>query len=94
MSEKEVTRTQVHGRENTPTLKWQTELLEQHNHRDNVKTFGLPCQSNTEGVSIKQNGNDTIRKVIDLSNSTDAGLFENDISVAYRYPHECIWNQS
>ena len=64
----------------------QTELLEQYNRRDNVKVFGLPCESNTEGVSMKENGNDTIRKVIDVSNSIDAGLSENDISVAHRLP--------
>ena len=35
---------------------------------------------------MKENGNDTIRKVIDVSNSIDAGLSENDISVAHRLP--------
>ena len=64
----------------------QTELLEQYNRSDNVKVFGLPCESNNEGVSMKENGNDTIRKVIDVSNSIDAGLSENDISVAHRLP--------
>ena len=64
----------------------QTELLEQYNRRDNVKVFGLPCESNTEGVSMKENGNDTIRKVIDVSNSINAGLSEDDISVAHRLP--------
>ena len=64
----------------------QTELLEQYNRRGNVKVFGLPCESNTEGVSMKENGNDPIRKVIDVSNSIDAGHFENDISVAQRFP--------
>ena len=63
-----------------------TEFLEQYNRTDNVKVFGLPCESNTEGVSMKENGNDTIRKVIDVSNSIDAGLSENDISVAHRLP--------
>ena len=62
----------------------QTELLEQYNRTDNVKVFGLPCESNTEGVSMKKNGNDTIRKVIDVSNSIDAGLSDNGISVAHR----------
>ena len=33
---------------------------------------------------MKQNGNDTIRKVIEVSNSIDAGLSENDVSVAHR----------
>ena len=64
----------------------QTELLEQYNRRDNVKVFGRPCESNTEGVSMKENGNDTIRKVIDVSNSIDAGLSENDNFVAHRLP--------
>ena len=64
----------------------QTELLEQYNRRDNVKVFGLPCESNTEGVSMKENGNDTIRKVIDVSNSIDAGLSADDISLAHRLP--------
>ena len=63
----------------------QTELKE-YNRRDNVKVFGLPCQSNTEGVSMKENGNDTIRKVIHVSSSIVAGLSDNDISVAHRLP--------
>ena len=63
----------------------ETELLEQYNRRDNVKVFGLPCESKT-GVSMKENGNDAIRKVIDVSNSIDTGLSENDISVAHRLP--------
>ena len=43
----------------------QTQFLEQWIHRDNVKGFRLLCESNTEGVSLKENGNDTIKKVID-----------------------------
>ena len=30
-----------------------------------------------------ENGNDTIRKVVDVSNSMDAGFAENDVSVAH-----------
>ena len=62
----------------------QTELLEQYIRRVNVKLFGLPCESNTERVSMKENGNDTIGKIIDVSNGIEAGLPENDISVAHR----------
>ena len=64
----------------------QTELLEDYNRRDNVKVFGLLCESNAEGVSMEENGNTTIRKVKDVSNSIDAGLSENDISIAHRLP--------
>ena len=64
----------------------QTKNIEQYNRTDNVKAFGLPCESNTEGVLVIENGNDTIKKVIDVSNSIDAGLSENSISVAYRLP--------
>ena len=64
----------------------QTAFLEQYIHRDNVKVFRLPCESNTEGVTVREKGNDTIRKVIDVSNSIDAGLSENDVSVAHRLP--------
>ena len=63
----------------------QTEL-EQYNRRDNVKVFRLPCESNIEGVSMKENGNNTLRKVIDVSNSIHAVLCYNDISVAHRLP--------
>ena len=68
----------------------QIEFLEQYNRKDNVKVFGLPCESNTEGVSMKENGNDNIRKDIDVSNGIDAGFSEDDISVAHGYPRECI----
>ena len=64
----------------------QTELPEQYNRRDNVKIFGLPCESNTVGVSMKGNENVAIRKVLDVSNGIDAGLSENDISVGHRLP--------
>ena len=62
----------------------QTELLEQYNRRVNVKIFGLPCESNTERVSMKENGNDNVGKFIDVSNGIESGLPENDISVAHR----------
>ena len=61
----------------------QIEILEQYNRRDNVKVFGLPCESTPEGISMNENGNDTIKKVIDVSSSIDAGLSENDIFVAH-----------
>ena len=64
----------------------QKEILKQYNRRDNVKVSGLPWESDTEGVRICENGNDIIRKVIDVSSTTDAGLSENDISVALRLP--------
>ena len=35
---------------------------------------------------MEENGNDTIRMVIDVSNSIDEGLSENSISVAHRLP--------
>ena len=35
---------------------------------------------------MKEKGNDTTRKVIDVSNSIDAGLSENNNSVAHRLP--------
>ena len=41
----------------------QIEILEGYNRRNNVKVFGLPCESHTLGVSMKENGNDAIRKV-------------------------------
>ena len=65
----------------------QTELLrcEQYSRTDNIKVFELQCESNTEGVSMKENGNDTIRKVIDVSKSIDARLSE-DTSVAHQLP--------
>ena len=64
----------------------QNEILEQYNRRDNAKVLGLPYESNTERVSMRENGNDTIRKVIEIYNSIDAGLSENNISVAHRLP--------
>ena len=67
----------------------QTDFLEQYNRRDNFKIFGLPWESNTVGVSMNgsiETGNDTIRKVMDVSNSIDAGLSENDVSVGHRLP--------
>ena len=57
--------------------------VEPYNRRDNVKVSGLPCESNIKGVLMRQH---TIRKVIDVSNSIDAGLSENDTSIAHRLP--------
>ena len=62
----------------------QTDFLEQYNRRDNVKLFGIPCESNAERVSMKENGNDTIGKVIEVSNGIEAGIPGNDISVPHR----------
>ena len=66
----------------------QTKVLEQYSGRDNVNIFALACESNTEEVSMKENGNDAIRKAIDVSNSIDKGLSVNDISVAHRSPSQ------
>ena len=57
----------------------QTELLEQYSRTDNIKVFGIAFESNLEGVSMKENGNRTITEVMDVSNSIDAALSENDI---------------
>ena len=56
----------------------QTELPEQYSRTDNIKVFGIAFESNLEGVSMKENGNRTITEVIDVSNSIDAALSEND----------------
>ena len=40
------------------------QLLEQYNRRDNVEVFAVPFELNTEGVLMKENGKDTIGKVM------------------------------
>ena len=58
------TGTQVHGKRTRLHSISQTELLEEYNCRDNVKVFAVPFESNTEGVLMKENGKDTIGKVM------------------------------
>ena len=66
--------------------KCEAEQLETYNRRDNIKILGLRENVNENGEPAGENYQQTIDKVLDLTNKLEGNVDVKDISIAHRLP--------
>ena len=64
----------------------EAEQLETYNRRDNVKILGLREDLNENGQPLRENLDQTMNKVLELTKTLGTSVDEKDISIAHRLP--------
>ena len=80
---------QIEGsRHNQHLMISESELLEIHNRRDNIRIIGLKEKTKTDNQNriIHESVDETIDKVVERSDACEAKVIANDISIAPRLP--------
>ena len=81
---------QIEGSRHDQHLKTisESELLESHNRADNIRMIGLKEMTKTDNQNriIHECEDETIDKVVELSDACEAKVNANDISIAHRLP--------
>ena len=66
--------------------KAEAEVLENYNRRDNVKILGLEEAVSANGQAMREDANQTLERVLKLTNHLELNTEASDISIAHRLP--------